>query len=504
MKHNSSFHSLIAESGLVDENGAMIEFNENTSTIYKDCYALAEFSGVGVCNSKEDIQSCVESFMTLDADQLNNAQYTRSYRELADEFARTLNIAITNLQGVRSEVEEMLSRYEYFRNHAISSNPVLAKSVEHHQEVPLMMKKLDWKELEDISTYVVMAKVNNKIDKDANNTPSMEDYDRLLNLLPFAHKYNTIDFNKLSLSDEAYNHIITVLENNSGLDKETCCMVLNTMNSFNPQFCRVAISFCSDFCRNDSSKIEKALEMVKTWNAAIPVLSSQELLDLSNSTMSAMMERVNCISEIIDFLAFTCIDYRQNRWNKALVVPGPMINSDNYAEFEQAGGNMSQICKYVNYVHSEIRVPNAGISNEHLFNEFHRIEETIDQEIAKQEESISSQIHGIELTAFNIVAHEWVKKHPEVFARMNREDVDKFINIINDGKGGADLKSYKLILNSMYLNTDTQVLYNELSNAYAAYVEEHKTLTDDAIAEIDCGVYAKIISDKLLDSGLLK
>ena len=504
MKHNSSLPTLIADCGLVNENGSEVEFNEQTSTMYMDAFALANFAGEGVCESKEDISSAVESFMALDADQLNNAQYTRAYRDLADDFARHLNIAINNLKDVQKDVDEMLARYNYFRNHAISMNPVLAKSVENHQEVPLMMKKIDWEQLSNVETYIVLARVNNKIDKDAGVIPSMEDYEALLNKLPFAHKYNSIDFSKLDLSDEAYDRILSALKANTDMDTDTCCQVINTLNSFNPQFCRAAISFCSEFCKNDTSKLDTAMNMVKTWNVAIPVLSSQETLDVSNSTMSAIMERVNCIHEVIDFLAYTCIDYRQNRWKDALVVPGPMINSDRYPEFEQAGGTVDQICKYVNYVHSEIRIPSMGISNEHLFNDFHRIEETIDQQIADQKTSIDQQVKAIEHTAFNTVAHEWISKHPEHFARMTREEVAKFVNIINDGKGGADFKSYQIILNSMYLGTDTQKLYNELSDAYAKFVEENKQLTDEAINDIDCEVYAKIISEKLLDSGLLK
>lgn len=504
MKRATSLPSLIANSGLISEEGVKIRFDSKLSSFDMDAQHLAMFTDEQMVDSKEKLESSLNELIALDQDQLHNAPYTQAYRELADKLAQDLAVDIANLKETQKEVDQMMLRYNFFRSSGIKADPVLDKAVSQKDDLALSIEKYDWQSLEGIDEYVVRNDIHGKLGKDITENLSNEDWANLLNQLPFAHKFNAVEFHALNLSDEAYGRVFTAIRQNTTLDDNQIAMVLNTICNYDETFSKAANSFCRDLIFKDSSKLRKALSMVHTWSRAIPVLSSQELLDVSNSTMSAIMERVNVINSIVDVLTYTCIDYRRNRWEKALLVAGPAINADNLPEFEKAGGKLNDVVKYNNYFYKDIVVPNNGVSAETLFNGIKSVESKIDEEIANKKIAIDAQIKQIEFDSFCAAGSEWINNNRQFFNSMDSRDCAKLLRMIGNTDKSIEDKAYNLILNSKFAGTSTIHLFNMLSKGYSEHIAQHQNLSAEDAAAIDTRVYSRIISDRLLESGLLK
>ena len=203
-------------------------------------------------------------------------------------------------------------------------------------------------------------------------------------------------------------------------------------------------------------------------------------------------------------MTYTCIDYRRNRWEKALLVAGPAINADNLPEFEKAGGKLNDVVKYNNYFYKDIVVPNNGVSAETLFNGIKSVESKIDEEIANKKIAIDAQIKQIEFDSFCAAGSEWINNNRQFFNSMDSRDCAKLLRMIGNTDKSIEDKAYNLILNSKFAGTSTIHLFNMLSKGYSEHIAQHQNLSAEDAAAIDTRVYSRIISDRLLESGLLK
>lgn len=503
MKHKTALPMLIAQSGLISNEG-MISFDTDRSTLDMDAAALSQFTNSQICSTEDDVLTALEELEQLDADQLNNANYTRGWRELSDKLAKDMAICIGNLKETQSEVDKLALRYSFFRASAISMDPILDNTVSNKEDVVHHMKQIDWKELEGIDEYVVKSEVAGRVGKTAEEELSNEDYAYLLNQLAFANKYNEVNFTEMSLSDEAYGRIYTQLRQNTSLNDTQIAQVLNTVCDFDKFKCVAANRFCAEFLNGEGSHINKALDMVYVWSRAIPILSSQELLDVSNSTMSNIMQRVNVVNAIVDLLAYGCVNYRRSVWKDALLVNGPQINADNLADFTDVGGTINDIVKYHNYYFDGIPVPSNGISTEKLFNGIKSVEDQIDKEIEDKKLDVQKKLRNVESSAFLTTANEWMNNNPQYFVKMTYDEKQKFIRMIDGTGTSVEDKFYQLIMNTVYAGSETYQLFNELNRAYAEHIDNYKNLSSEDVENLNCQVYAKIISNKLLESGIVK
>jgi len=506
MREKSSLPTLIARSGLINSDSYAIEFNDEVSTLDRNCIALETLTDSAICSNDKEIVDALNELDDLEADVLHNEIYTKDYQDIADRIAMDINTSLENLNAVTKQVKALVKSHNEIVNSLTKVNPVLDVLSNEENNAEVAIETLDWAGLEGVSSFIVRAKVNNTIGAEPTAKADHLMYDRLLNNLPYSHKYNSPEIEKLELSEEAYARIVDAVNKNTDLGETISKQVVNSLCNFNRQYCFAAKRFCNDLIHHNfaDSSIKTALEMIRVWSRAIPVLASQELLDVSNTTMNTINKHVGMISSIIDLVAYATIDIRENFWNKSVLLPGNMINKDTYSYFTENGGDKTMIAKFANYEYKDIAIPTAGVEGEQIINSIKRISEQVDKEIEEKKINVKKELKKVQDQAFVLVSNKWAKENKECFKRMDQEDVDKFCRMVGNQNISTEDKFYQLILNSKFRGTDTQDLYNALSNEYTEHMKMYSELKEEDIARLDTRVFARIASNKLFESGLIK
>ena len=213
-----------------------------------------------------------------------------------------------------------------------------------------------------------------------------------------------------------------------------------------------------------------------------------------------------------------CVYYenmmRTSIFRTALLLRGGLINEDNWAAFQEAGGSKTMIANYIRYMYRDEygKIPASGITVSAITNNADDVATKVTKEISGIKHRIKLAQTDANVMAFENVARELVLKK---IARDN-ENIESgeaailleklylkaakpVAETIRDFDVNFLDASVALIIGLDYEGTFVQHLQKKLGAAYIARAEEVSELTAEDIRQVDARVIAGLVCEFIVN-----
>ena len=450
----------------------------------------------------------VADYEKMMKNRLLNGELLQPFDDMANMFARKLHDGITNLKQIKKDVihlsEDIMQRYHQY----VGEDPVVAAYTGEHGKATLSMPAVDWSLMNKISERVTIARVHEKIDHedDAPITDSM--IHLAINRLPGVSDERGCE-PVGDLKKEKVDRIVDLVFS-SVKDKCTRDEVANVVKSalyLTPDHLRQAANSITQFADGRSvSKINDYMNQVRLGDLILPHITD-EVTDVSAANRQRINHNIDLIKEINNMIAYVAIHYRNTVWKDAILVPGPMINSDNMEQFQQQGGSVESLVLYHNYLYKETGVPSNGISVQFALESIGQVSEEYKLEAARQAATCEERRKQYLRDAFIHSSLEYLNQHKDKFSpQFASNNLVAYVSAIYDSmmlESPLENRLYDMILNSCYINSMERNIYHRLNAAYIKHASSAEALTDEMCDRIDVSVYSDMIAEYLVDKGIL-
>ncbi len=451
----------------------------------------------------DNIIELVDSYENMQSDVIEKNMF-RPFQAIADAFANKINEGASTLRSIKNEVTELCDGYQEHVAMRIAEDATLAKLCNNTTE--LSMDSVKWEYLDMVDEYSIRMTLHDTIgmDMDKATNPSM--IDMLINKLDNANSYNQANLNKITLPVSVTDRIVNMLNTNIlNPQDDVRSMFINILNH-DTYACTRAINMVKEFASGKSvANINQILRLATGYKQIFALMTSENL-DLAASTMVDVIEHVDSMNKVMNTLLYIASYYRNTVWENAVLVPGPLCNEDNREQYEQKGGSITQLAQHNKRFYDELALPTKGVSGEYILKTAETVEKGFATEAANNIAQLNKTKDNIERGCFLVDAVNYLKNnkpYSNQFAHSN--NLDKFAASIYDSMKNSPIESkfYKLILQAKHAGSIVPELYNRIGKAYVEYGTKTGQLSVEACAELDINVYSAMISEYLVDQGII-
>lgn len=453
------------------------------------------------------VGSGLSDYNNISRNRLENGIYFERFEEIANAFAHKLHRGIESLKDIREQVSELTNKCIARSEERISKDPVLSEIYNIYQ--PHAVTTVCWDQLDIYNESRLRSRLHGSIDRDLYTESNLALIDMLVNKLPCANEYNEVAMERIKLEEHKLVDICARLHTKlPNMNFSVIERVVNNVLSFNSASCRVAIQGVRDFAEGKTVKnINGYMKNIRATKEILPLLT-QDLTDLSASTTHALDEHISALNDITDVMAYVCYYYRNQVWKDAVLVPGGHVNRDNYEAYENLGGSTTAIVQHKEKFYNDIAIPRKGVSGAYIMKMADAIEEEFEQEVTRNITVNQQKKEEIERGAFLATAIAYLNDNRSKLSNKfaHHANVGKYAEAIYDGSPNTPVESkfYKLLLNSCYIGSIESLLYERLNRAYVDYAEHVGDLTSSACEDLNTSVYASLISEYLVDQGIIE
>lgn len=496
--------TILAEKARVGELDDIDMTSSNGLNALMD-YLVAMSGDSDVENTNAGFYQAVQEFANMVNNPDEYHDVFSKFQKIADAFSIRVTDSYNQLKEMKDTVNKLVASSETLAKSRISEDPVLA-ALENDLSTTTVLKPIRWDYLNNVNEMLLEQKLLNSI-----GVESMKEggerhiHQVILNHLPFGVASDKKEFTPLKLTKRTFLDMVDKLSakvpNYSKIEVQNILAHVLHLNRID---CNKAIHSIENLMSGESaSKINKILRFANVNNAVLSQCTA-ETFDLARSTMVAVQERVDAMQKFIDFTTYLCTYYRNNTWRDAIVVPGMLVNTDNWDEFTSADKEAIKknptlaILQYKNKIYEDQDIPLNGIKGATII-------ERCDN-IAKEAYAIASnntfrcnqKKKDIYRDAFIFTAGRWIrsqKKYSQEFMSANEPEL--FASRIYDGNRDDAVENmfYTVILNSCHVNTLTAAIHKRLRDEYKKAVASATALTERDIVNIDTKVLADIINE---------
>ena len=492
-----------------DQAPEKIEFSQSNA-LQTSVEALANAASVEYdLTPNKSVGEHVSDYEKMMKNRMLNGDLLQPFDDMANAFAQKIHSGITNLKQIKQDVTRLTSDIMKRYNQYVSEDPVVAAYTgENTATAQFSMVQVDWSKLNKISERITIAHVHDKIDHedDAPITPSM--INLAIARLPGASDDKTCD----PVTDLTKEKVDAIVSKVYSSVKNVCTEeeVQNTVKSvlyLTNRHLSEAVYTIREFANGSyANRINQFMDQVRRCDLIFPHITD-DITDVSAANRKRIHNNIDMIKEINDLLAYVSIYYRNSIWKDAVMVPGPMVNPDNWEDFTKQGGSVEALVQYYNYAYKETGVPSHGVSLKFTLDSLAKATAEYKVEAARQASVCEEKRKGYLRDAFINSSLEYLKGHQNQFSKeFPKNNLPAFISAVYDSallESPMENRLYDLILNSCYINSMERNLYHRLNEAYVKHAGSTETLTDEMCDRIDVNVYSDMIAEYLVDKGIL-
>lgn len=454
--------------------------------------------------SVENIIDVVKEFDEFDSNRYEYGTMFNSFEAISNAFAAKLKEGVETLHAVKDTVTELKDAHEEMVALRIAEDPTLAKICGISKE--LHMNNVMWNYLDEVDEREVVTNLHEKIGHDPDHDITPGFVGLIINAMPCANKTNIVALNKIKLEASVFNGIVEKLMNFiPGETKETVAGLFTNLCNLDQIGCELAARSARMFLDGKSSgKINDIMHIAVANNKLFDALKSIDI-DLSASTMDELSKHVDAMHSICSTMLYIAMYYRNTIYKDAVLVPGPFVNSDNFDAFENEGGSVTTIVHHYNKFFDTVNVPIRGVSGQFILKSAKKLEEEASSEAIKNVAIVNNEKKRIDRGSFVRTSVEFLKNQKLSSKFFEGADLDKYAAAVYDSMPNTPIESrfYKLLINAIHPNTITSMLYDRISKEYADYASKTGKLSKETCEELDEKVYADMISEYLVNQGIL-
>lgn len=491
-----------------DQAPEKIEFSQSNA-LQTSVEGLANAASVEYdLTPNKSVAEHVADYEKMTKNRLLNGELLQPFDDMANMFARKIYDGITNLKQIKRDVtwltEDIMKKYHQY----VSEDPVVSAYTGERNFSTLSMPAVDWSLMNKISERVTIARVHEKIDHE-DDAPITDSMIRLaINRLPGVSDDRVCE-PVGDLKKEKVDRIIDMVYS-SVKDQCTREEVTNVVKSalyLTPDHLRQAANSIAQFADGRTvDKINTYMNQVRLGDLILPHITD-DVTDVSAANRQRINHNVELIQEINHMVAYVAIHYRNTVWRDAIMVPGPMVNSDNMDQFQGKGGSLESLVLYHNYLYKETGVPSNGVSVQFALESIGRVSEEYKLEAARQAATCEEHRKQYLRDAFIHSSLEYLNSHKEKFSpQFASNNLVAYVSSVYDSamlEAPMENRLYDLILNSCFINSMERNIYHRLNAAYIKHANSAEALTDEMCDRIDVSVYSDMIAEYLVDKGIL-
>ena len=455
---------------------------------------------------EKQVLGSVESFSRVISDKFVESKYNEVFHKVSDVFASQLGRSINTLRQTKALVNRMCQVNDRYINSRYAEDIVLSKLT--GKDKPMQLPKVAWRIFDLIDERNVRANVNLSIGQDVNKPITHTYMMQAINKLPFANQYNQVTLNKLELDPAHFLVLVDQVQAKlPNIDHSHINGILQNIFALNESGMRSMVYTATQLAngkdvRNINKYLILACEYVQVINQITP-----EMLNVANSTLDEYRKHAEVFNQYAETILYIGSYYRNEVWHGSVLLPGGMVNTDTYQEYEAKGGTMSDLVRHHNYFYQKDQVPLKGISGKFVLDSMENIKNNLSEITVKQTDEINKKKRTIARDSFIAVATEYLsnnqKKLDSRFAY--RKNISRFAASVYDANANLPLetKFYRLLMGSCHINDLVSKIYHRLEDAYTESSEQLGQIAGDDKLKIETKVYADLIAEYLVDSGIL-
>ena len=484
-----------------------VEFTENDGLRVLSNHLVTVSEGTEVDNTNAGVRNALIEFASIVRDEDYKDIFDK-FKQVADAFSLRFMNSYEELKNIKETVSQLVASSEEMAKSIISENPVLA-SLESDQSTTTKLKPIQWGYLDNVSELELEQRLLNKIGVDH----IAEGNERYIHGLMIAHlpggpANRNVDFAPLTLTKGKMLSMIDTLSSRiSNYSKEEVQSIFAHILHLDKIDCNKNINAINNMVTGTSaSKINYILRMTNAYNAVMRQIS-EESLDLSRSTMEGVTQRVNAMHDFIDLTTYLCMYYRNTIWRDAIVVPGMLVNTDNWAEFCQADKQIIKsnptlaILQYKNKVYEDRDIPVYGINGQTIIDRCDNIAKEAYETASANTLRCNQKKKEIYRDSFIAIAGRWLRQQKNFSLEYHNDNPEHFAASIYDSNRDDAVENmyYSVIMNSCYVNTLTSMIHKRLRDEYKKAMSTANTLTERDIINLDTKVLADLMTEYLVD-----
>ena len=500
--------TLMAEKARVGEL-VDVELTESNGLRTLADYLVTVSSGDEIENTNAGFYAAVQEFASMVNTPEEYHDIFEKFQKISDAFAIRISNSYKELTKIKGEVTKLVASSESLAKSRISEDPILA-SLESDLSTTTKLKPVRWDYLNNVNEMMLEQKLLARIGVESIKEGS-ERYIHsvMISHLPFGTASDQKDFTPIKITKGKLREMVDALAAKvPSLKKIEVQNILAHVLHLNRIDCHKAIHSIENLMSGESaSKINQVLRFACTHNMVLPHISS-ETFDVSRDTMAAIKERVDAMQACIDLTTYLCSYYRNTTWHDSIVVPGMLINTDNWEAFTSSDKEAIKknptlaIMQYKNKMYEDRDVPLAGIKSQSIIDRCENIAKEAYEIANANTFRCNQKKKDIYRDAFIYTAGKWLrdqKKYSKEF--MASDEPEAFARSIYDSNRDDAVENmfYTVILNSCYINTLTSQIHKRLRDEYKKAVSTATNLTDRDIINIDTKVMADVVNEFMVE-----
>ena len=256
--------------------------------------------------------------------------------------------------------------------------------------------------------------------------------------------------------------------------------------------------------------------ILKCYPIADAIVSGQVTIPEGDGEAS-IKANAESLRTLCEFMAYFELMERETVFRQSILLQGGLLNGDEKAAYEKAGGTIQMIAHYIRFMYKDdvAKIPARGISSKVIIESAAHNEKVVKADISNIENRIAVATTQARVNVFRTVAHRYlVNKIDREFGdetpvqkavRINRllESLVAKIaaRILHHDIAFVDA-ALMLIVEADYSGTFVEQMYNQLG---AAYLAKANATEDGVVSDLDLqvaemGVVAKMVSGFIVDN----
>ena len=430
-----------------------------------------------------------------------------SFDQIANAFASRLKDGAEILTNIKKEVSDLCEATSERISIRIAEDPVLAEICNVKKD--LKMDAVAWEHLDKVDLRSIRYTLHDAAHMEAEREVTVNVLHAIINQLDCANQYNQVILNKIELTKEVFDRIVSNLHKCLPTEsREVVAGMFRNLLEYNTAACLNSVTAAKNFLTGKSvSDINRIMHISSAYKQMFAIMTA-DILDLATSTMEELTKHIASMTKFVNTMLYIASYYRNVVWTDAVIVPGPLCNMDNMEAYENKGGTMTNLVQHNNrfYDQKDLSVPTKGISGEFILQSSERLSADFEKESAKAAKKINQTKSDIERASFILTATNYLNESNDLSPKFQMsKNLTQYAASIYDGMKNSPMedKFYKLIFNAKHIGTIVPELYSRLSNAYVEYATKVGSISEESCEELDIAVYSDMISEYLVNQGIL-
>ena len=239
-----------------------------------------------------------------------------------------------------------------------------------------------------------------------------------------------------------------------------------------------------------------------------------EQVKLGEGTQESLKINAENIMRLCTIMAYWELMMRETTYKASFLLQGGVLNSDQMGDFENAGGNVSMVARYVRYFYKDdkSKIPALGVAGETIVKMDAETTKKVQDEIDDVMARVAVEKIEMRCRAFDKVAKAIIDNKVGVeLADQSLDDRnDKFNSLVKKFVEPVleSIKSYNVAFSEAALNftvkmnyggTFVECLYEKLGAAYLSMARTNTEVDESVIRSTEVGVVAGLIVEYIAD-----